>query len=106
MKKVYNKLVRDKIPEIIENRGAHCETDTLSEESFKIALDEKLKEEINEFLASHDVEELADVLQVIYAILDVRGLQISDVISARIQKEEERGTFQNRVYLKYVEEED
>ena len=66
--KTYNKLVRDKIPEIIEKDNKKCEIKILNDEEYKKALSLKLVEEANEFLESNNIDELADVLEVIDAI--------------------------------------
>ena len=63
---VYNKLVRDRIPEIIRADGKECETEVLEDGAFLAALDKKMTEELQEYFESHSAEELADLLEVIY----------------------------------------
>jgi len=99
--KTYNKLVRDRIPEIIEASGARCETRILTDEEYLKALDAKLDEELAEYHESGDIEELADLLEVIYAIAKARGC---DVVGKRIEKAARRGGFAKRIMLVSVED--
>jgi len=101
----YNKLVRDRIPEIIEKSGKKAVTEILDDTSYKKLLDEKLSEELQEYLAGDSVEELADLLEVIYAILDYKGVSVQDFEALRRQKAETRGAFKERILLKEVHEE-
>ena len=68
----YNKLVRDRIPEIIEDSGKTCEIEVLDDKTYLEMLDEKLTEELNEYCESHNIEELADLLEVVYATAKAR----------------------------------
>ncbi|MGL4790061.1 MAG: phosphoribosyl-ATP pyrophosphohydrolase [Anaerotignaceae bacterium] len=105
MKKIiYNKLVRDKIPEIIEKSGKLAVTETLSDENYIKMLNEKLTEEVNEYLESGSVEELADISEVIHGILAFKGVSIDDFEKVRIEKLEKRGGFYDKVLLKEVVE--
>ena len=96
---LYNKLVRDNIPDIIQKSGK-----TLSENEYLTELDRKLSEECAEYLADKSLEELADILEVIYAICDARGYSTSELESCRKAKAEKRGSFANRIYLENVED--
>lgn len=100
----YNKLIRDKNVEIMENLGHKVEYEILDDERYNVELDEKLKEEVNEYLADYSVEEMADVMEVIYAMLDYRGITMEEVEKARIEKRNRKGAFKNKVFLKTVEE--
>lgn len=100
----YNKLIRDKNVEIMENLGHKVEYEILDDERYNVELDEKLKEEVNEYLADYSVEEMADVMEVIYAMLDYRGITMEEVEKARIEKRNRNGAFKNKVFLKTVEE--
>jgi len=95
----YNKLVRDKIPEIIKQKG---ETPVIheadSEEYFK-KLKEKLEEEVNEFLESEKEEELADIIEVIYALGDAKGISVYELEDLRKKKAKERGSFRKKIIL-------
>ena len=66
--KVFNKLVRDKIPEIIENNNEFCKTRILNDDEYLVELNKKIKEELNEYLESGEIEELADLEEVLRAI--------------------------------------
>jgi predicted house-cleaning noncanonical NTP pyrophosphatase (MazG superfamily) len=96
---IYNKLVRDKIPEIIEKNGEKPIICILDDEEYKRELDKKILEEINEYLATDDVEELADVLEVMYAILEYKKVSTSDLEKIRENKKEKRGGFSEKIFL-------
>ncbi|GFZ30304.1 phosphoribosyl-ATP pyrophosphohydrolase [Clostridium zeae] len=98
--KVYNKLVRDKIPEIIEKQGNECEIEIVSKESKYIYLEEKLKEEVNEYLEDKNLEELADIMEVLFGLADALGYSEKELIAARNKKLEERGGFKDGIVLK------
>ena len=100
--KVYNKLVRDKIPEIIEKNNESCKTRVLSDDEYLIELNKKIKEELNEYLESGEIEELADLLEVLYATVKARGYSIEDLERVRIEKQKTRGGFEGKVLLKSV----
>jgi predicted house-cleaning noncanonical NTP pyrophosphatase (MazG superfamily) len=104
----YNKLVRDRIPEIIKEEGKTYKTVILDHEQFKSELQKKLKEEVQEYLnAKNDqeaVEELADVLEVIYALAGDHGVSIEELEHVRKYKAKERGGFQEKILLIEVED--
>ena len=102
----YNKLVRDRIPEIIESSGRKCVTSILSEDDYLVMLDEKLNEELAEYQESKSMEELADLLEVVRAVADARGSSIDEVEQIRKEKAAERGGFEKRVLLLEVQSED
>lgn len=99
----YQKLVRDKIPEIIEAAGKKPVTHILDEASYLAELDHKLNEECAEYQESKSMEELADMLEVMYAIADARGYSVAELEAVRKKKAAERGGFCDRVYLDGVE---
>ena len=99
MIKKYNKLVRDRIPEIIESSGEQCKTKTLSGEEYLTMLDIKLNEEIAEYQQDKNIEELADVLEVIRAITAARGYTWEELETIRAKKEETRGGFSKKLFL-------
>lgn len=96
--KSYNKLVRDKIPEILDEKGVSYEKRVASSEEYKSELIKKLGEEIIEFSEAGSPEELADVIEVIEALKQLR--EYSNVESIRIEKREKRGGFEQRIILK------
>lgn len=100
--KEYHKLVRDEIPRIIEESGKHCEVTVLTEEEYLRMADRKLQEELNEYLASGDIEELADLLEVLRAAAKARGSSIGQVEEIRVRKARERGGFEKRLCLEKV----
>ena len=102
MKISYNKLVRDKIPEIIEVSGKTCETEILSDEEYLQMLDKKLDEELAEYHQEQNIEELADLLEVLYATVKARGCSIEELEHVRIEKQKARGGFDKRILLKSV----
>ena len=100
---IHNKLVRDRIPEIISKSGKEMRTKVLSEERYKEELRRKLYEEIAEYQAAQTdeeaLEELADVLELLHALARQHGADISEVERVRRQKAEERGAFDDKIYL-------
>ena len=102
---IYNKLVRDKIPEIIEASGKTCETEILSEEEYLKMLDKKLDEELAEYHKEQNIEELADLLEALYATAKARGYSIEELEQVRVEKQKARGGFDKKILLKSVVEE-
>ena len=100
----YNKLVRDKIPAIIEKDGKICTTEILSDEEYLKMLDAKLDEELAEYHKDQNVEELADLLEVIYAVAGARGYSIAELEQVRLEKAEQRGAFKEKIILKEVKQ--
>lgn len=105
MVKTYNKLVRDHIPEIIEASGNTCVTEILSDEDYLRMIDAKLDEELAEYHKDQSIEELADLLEVIYAAVVARGSTLEQLEQIRAEKAERRGSFAQRILLKEVKEE-
>ncbi|MDD2566212.1 MAG: nucleoside triphosphate pyrophosphohydrolase [Candidatus Gracilibacteria bacterium] len=96
----HNKLVRDLIPEIIESRGEIAVTRILDSEEYTLELKKKLLEEVNEFLESeNDSEELADILEVVYALGEKGGISKDGLEKIRQEKATKRGGFKNKIYL-------
>lgn len=100
--KVYNKLVRDKIPEIIAESGKVCTVETLSDEDYMAKLDEKLNEELAEYQESKSLEELADLLEVMGAVVKAKGYTWEELTKVRKKKREERGGFEKKILLREV----
>ena len=100
----YNKLVRDRIPEIIEASGKSCVTDILSDADYLRMLDAKLDEELAEYHQDQNVEELADLLEVLYAAAKARGYTLEQLEQVRAEKAAKRGGFEKRILLKEVYE--
>lgn len=101
--KIYNKLVRDKIPDIIKKDNEQPVTRILDDEEAIKYLNAKLLEETNEYFEAENIEELADILEVFHGILKAKNISFEDVESVRIQKKNERGGFDNKIFLEYVE---
>lgn len=102
--KVYNKLVRDQIPEMIRLRGGVPVTRVLdSNEAIKY-LREKLLEETQEFLMSNSTEELVDIYEVLLAILDERKVTFEEFEKTRYNKSQKNGKFTRRIFLVSVTE--
>jgi predicted house-cleaning noncanonical NTP pyrophosphatase (MazG superfamily) len=99
----YNKLVRDKIPQIIESKGKEFSTKILNDEDYKKYLKEKAYEELDEYCAAETdeeaVEELADLMEVIRALAKHHGSTIEEIEALRKDKAEKRGGFQEKVFL-------
>lgn len=101
---VYNKLVRDRIPEIIESSGKSCTTEILSAEDYLCMIDAKLDEELAEYHRDQDIEELADLLEVIRAAAIARGYTLEDLERVRAEKATKRGGFEKKILLVEVQE--
>ena len=97
---LYNKLVRDKIPEIIRQQGGEPLIRVLSDEDYARCLAQKLDEEVAEFHRDQNLEELADLLEVIYAAAQARGYTLDELEMARKEKVEKRGSFDKKIFLK------
>jgi len=95
----YNKAIRDKIPEIIQKDGHSCNVKTLSNEEFLEHLEKKLLEEVTEYQNDKNPEELADILEVIYRIAQLKGVSKEKLEKIRIKKSEERGGFDKNLFL-------
>lgn len=97
--KKYNKLVRDNIPNIIEKDGKKVKTIKLDDEEYIKALNLKLEEELNEYLETNNIEELVDMVEVIYGILDYNGVSIGEFEKIRKEKAKGKGAFKERIFL-------
>ena len=102
--KQYHKLVRDRIPELIEADGKTCVCETLSDEDYITLLDQKLNEELAEYQESKSLEELADLLEVMQAVVKARGWTMEELETVRKKKAAERGGFERKIMLKEVVE--
>ena len=102
MHKIYNKLVRDRVPEIIKESKQIPEYVILSDEEYMAELNKKLKEETAEYLTSNEIEDLADILEVVFAICEARGISEDKIQEVRKEKAIRRGGFQNKILLKTV----
>lgn len=100
--KKYNKLVRDKIPEIIRAYGTECETIVAEGKEKYELLEKKLMEEVNEFLEDKNLEELADVMEVLFGLANELGYSEEDLIRNREDKKRERGGFKDGIVLREV----
>lgn len=107
-RKTYNKLIRDKIPEIIKKDNAIPKVSVLDEKKFTVALKEKLVEEAKELLEAETSEdilnELSDVLELVESIATNNKLTIADVEKQKLVKKEKRGGFEKKLFLEYVDE--
>lgn len=98
----YDKLIRDRIPEIIERSGKKCIVEVMDDVTYLQYLDQKLNEELAEYQADKSLEELADLLEVMYAVAVARGYSVEELESVRKEKAEKRGGFEKRLRLKGV----
>lgn len=102
--RVYNKLVRDKIPEVIMvNEGKRANTRILDDDEYLKELNIKLKEEVNEYLESGEVEELCDIEEVLRALVAVKGVTYQEFDKLRLSKVEKKGAFKDKIFLESVE---
>ena len=101
--KEYNKLVRDKIPEIMISKNCKPVTRILNDEEYIRELNKKLLEEVNEYLTDNDVLELADIMEVVLAILNHKGVDFEEFEKLRLDKVIKRGAFKEKIFLEYEE---
>lgn len=110
MKRVYNKLVRDKIPEIIEAKGETAVFTTLTEDEYWESLIKKDEEELREVAEADSLmerkAELADKLEVLRAMAEYHGFSLQDIVDAANEKAKARGGFKKRIFLIEVENRD
>lgn len=95
----YNKLVRDKIPEIIENDGKISKIKKVKGEEVIKLLNKKLDEELSEYKENEDIEELADLVEVVYGILHHKGMSLKEFERMRTEKNRKRGSFNDGILL-------
>ena len=105
MLSTYYKLIRDNNVKIMEDKGCKVTYEILDDKRYGEEIEKKLKEEVDEYLADYSTEEMADVMEVIYAMLEYRGVSMDDVEKVRIEKRNRKGAFKDKVFLKDVEEE-
>ncbi len=107
MKRTYNKLVRDKIPEIIEATGEKACTKVLTDEEYFTVLFEKANEELYEVKTAENLNEtkaeLADLLEVVRAMAEHKGFSLDEIIEEADKKADKRGKFENKIFLISVE---
>ena len=95
----YDKAVRDKIPDIIKKSGNSYNVKKLSDDEFLPELEKKLREEVEEYLESKSVEELADAIEVIYRIAELKGISNEKLEMLREEKASKRGKFSDNLFL-------
>lgn len=103
MAEEFDKLVRDKIPQVIKENGEEPTIHLAEGDEYSERLAEKLDEEVTEYLESREVSELADVLEVVHAIRKDRGVTVEELQETRTQKAEKRGRFDEGFVLEQVE---
>lgn len=101
--KIYNKLIRDNIPEIIKENGQTAYISVLDNVQYNAELKKKLCEETQEFLDSEEIEELADIIEVVEALANANGSSLKNVLEIKEQKAVKNGKFEKRLFLEKVE---
>lgn len=104
-KTTYDKAVRDLIPDIIRSAGKVCSVEQVSNSEFLELLHKKLVEEVSEYLEEPSLEELADIMEVLMAVVQLSGYTMAELEAERVAKAKSRGGFENRLLLKFVLEE-
>lgn len=102
--KVYNKLIRDNIPEIIDMDGKKSNIKVLDNDEYLKSLNSKLQEELDEYYEDGNIKELADLVEVIYAILNHKEVSIEEFEKIRLNKKITRGGFDKKLFLVSVED--
>lgn len=97
-KMIQGKLVRDKIPQIIRKAGKDPIIRILDHEEYLVELDKKLWEEVEEYQTDKTLAEMADVLEVLFAICEARGHSVEELMEVRAAKREKRGGFEERIF--------
>lgn len=100
----HGKIVRDRIPEIIHKNGGRAVCLIPEKEEIVRGLEKKLTEELNEYLADHSLEEMADLLEVMHGVLHHRGVSWEELEKIRLEKKEKRGGFEQGIWLTAVEQ--
>lgn len=100
----FHKLVRDNIPQIIKNQGKDVRIRILEGNEYTHHLERKLDEEVFEYHADKNLEELADILEVVYALAENLGASRDDLMEINRKKREARGGFRDRIFLISTEE--
>ena len=100
--KTYNKLVRDLIPEVIRAKGKECEIEVAAKKEKGDLLEAKLIEEVNEYIEDKNLEELADIMEVLFGLANNLGYSEVDLLNKREEKLKERGGFKEGIVLKKV----
>ena len=101
--KIYNKLVRDNIPQIIKQSGKTCKTRVLNDDEYLLHLNAKLNEELAEYAQSGEVEELADIVEVALAIAAAKGVSHAKFDAMRAEKACKNGAFTQKLFLEWVD---
>ena len=96
---IYNKLVRDRIPEIIEANGERPHIRILEQEEYLRHLEAKLDEEVGEYHRDKNAEELADILEVVFALAEANGCSRAELMEVYQKKHDARGGFGKRIFL-------
>jgi predicted house-cleaning noncanonical NTP pyrophosphatase (MazG superfamily) len=111
MRITYNKLVRDRIPEILKAEGKKCSVQVMPEDQFRLALARKLVEESEEAAAvalagdrAGLIKELADIYEVIDGLMASQAIERAEVLDVQGRRRRERGAFNDRLWLEWVEE--
>ncbi|AOR24936.1 phosphoribosyl-ATP pyrophosphohydrolase [Clostridium taeniosporum] len=100
--KEYNKLVRDKIPYIIKEDGKECDFEIVTKDEKHTLLEKKLQEEVDEFIEDKNLEELADIMEVIIGLAKSLGYSEEELLKVRDKKNAERGGFEKGILLRRV----
>ena len=101
--KIYNKLIRDNIPQIIEQSGKTCKTRVLTDDEYVTQLNAKLVEELAEYQHSGEVEELADIVEVALALAQAKGVSRAKFDAIRTEKALKNGAFTQKLFLEWVD---
>jgi predicted house-cleaning noncanonical NTP pyrophosphatase (MazG superfamily) len=99
VRRQHHKLIRDRLPQVLAERGVTCTTRTMEEPEYREKLHHKLREEVDEYLLSRETSELVDVLEVVKALAALQGVNWEQLESMRVEKADLRGGFEGRLLL-------
>jgi len=99
-----NKLVRDKIPEIIRSEGRVPSTRVLDQSEYILELEKKLQEEVSEYLTDKNADELADITEVVLALGKTLNVDREELEKIRVEKVQKNGAFKDKIFLISIEE--
>ena len=104
MKRTYGRLVRDRVPQLIEESGGTATTRVLDESGYREALLDKIIDEVEEFRVTGNEEEIADIFELLDCLTELKGFEPMHIDYVKLIKREARGSYRERILLEEVED--